>query len=304
MTRTLIFGAEGRLGMCLARHLRERGMDVAACGRRMCDLRDEAALENLLVSSGATHVVNCAAMSGLEACLDAPAEARAVNAAAPELMARVCRREGMRLVHVSTDYVLDGCVPGLKAESAPCRPVSVYGESKLEAELRVGAEMPEAVIARVAWVFGNPERPAFPEMMIARALRREPLAAIADKWSKPCWTEDLCDWLRVLAHESRESGVIHLCRSGTPLSWHGYALLVLESAVRHGLLPCMPVVAEQKLDEQPGFRDARPRHTAMACGRLEALLNRPAGTYEEAIDMAVARYASDPTFPSLLSRIP
>ena len=220
---------------------------------------------------------------------------------APELMARLCRLEGMRFIHLSTDYVLDGRRPGLKTETDKCRPVNVYGESKLEAELRVREEMPEALVARVSWVFGNPARPSFPEMMLRRALNGQALAAVADKWSLPAWIEDLCEWLRFLAYESDAAGILHLCQSGEPVSWHGYALAALESAVKHGLLDELPPVAEQKLDEQAGFRDARPRHTAMSSGRLASLLGRPVRSYREAVELAVARYAADPTFLSRIS---
>lgn len=301
MYRTLVFGAGGRVGSRVAAHLAGQGLEVAPCGREACDLRDLSALKRVLLSSGATHVINCAAVSGLEACLDDPETAHRVNAMAPEMMARICRLEGMRFIHLSTDYVLDGRRSGLKTEAGKCRPVNVYGESKLEAELRVREEMPEALIARVSWVFGNPERPSFPEMVLRKAAKGETLAAVADKWSMPTWVEDLCAWLRFLAYESEASGVLHLCQSGEPVSWHGYAVAALECAVKRGLLPSLPPVAEQKLDEQSGFRDARPRHTAMSCERLASVMRRPVRTYEEAIDLAVARYASDPTF---LSRIP
>ena len=213
MYRTLVFGAGGRVGSRLAAHLEEEGMEVVGCGRDACDLKDLKALKNVLLSSGATHVVNCAAVSGLEACLDDPETAHRVNAMAPEMMARICRLEGMRFIHLSTDYVLDGRRAGLKTESDKCRPVNVYGESKLEAELRVREEMPEALVARVSWVFGNPERPSFPEMVLRKALNGEPLSAVADKWSMPAWVEDLCGWLRFLAYESDASGVLHLCPS-------------------------------------------------------------------------------------------
>ena len=76
---------------------------------------------------------------------------------------------------------------------------------------------------------------------------------------------------------------------------------VLKCAVKHGLLPSLPPVAEQKLDEQAGFRDARPRHTAMSSERLSSLMKKPVRAYEEAIDMAVARYAADPTLLSSIS---
>ena len=74
-----------------------------------------------------------------------------------------------------------------------------------------------------------------------------------------------------------------------------------ESAVKHGLLHELPPVAEQKLDEQAGFRDARPRHTAMSSGRLASLLGRPVRPYREAVELAVASYAADPTFLSRIS---
>ena len=301
MSRTLVFGAGGRVGSRLVEHLRDAGAEVVACGRNTCDLEDLSALKKFLLSSGATRVINCAAVSGLEACLDDPVTAHRVNAMAPELMARLCRLEGMRFIHLSTDYVLDGRRPGLKTEADKCRPVNVYGESKLEAELRVREEMPEALVARVSWVFGNPTRPSFPEKMLRRALNGQALAAVADKWSLPAWIEDLCEWLRFLAYESDAAGILHLCQSGEPVSWHGYALAALESAVKHGLLHELPPVAEQKLDEQAGFRDARPRHTAMSSGRLASLLGRPVRPYQEAVELAVARYAADPTFLSRIS---
>ena len=138
-------------------------------------------------------------------------------------------------------------------------------------------------------------------MMLRRALNGQALAAVADKWSLPAWIEDLCEWLRFLAYESDAAGILHLCQSGEPVSWHGYALAALESAVKHGLLHELPPVAEQKLDEQAGFRDARPRHTAMSSGRLASLLGRPVRPYQEAVELAVARYAADPTFLSRIS---
>ena len=72
MYRTLVFGADGRVGSRLAAYLEEHGLEVVKCGRGFCDLKDLSALKRVLLSSGATHVVNCAAVSGLEACLDDP----------------------------------------------------------------------------------------------------------------------------------------------------------------------------------------------------------------------------------------
>ena len=61
MYRTLVFGADGRVGGRLAAYLEEYGLEVVKCGRGFCDLKDLSALKRVLLSSGATHVVNCAA---------------------------------------------------------------------------------------------------------------------------------------------------------------------------------------------------------------------------------------------------
>ncbi len=112
MSKTLVFGAGGRVGSILTEYLEKFGKDVLACRHADCDLCNLAAVKDVILSSGATHVINCAAVSGIEACLDDPVTAHYVNAMAPELMARLCRQEGMRFNHLLTAYELDGPRPG------------------------------------------------------------------------------------------------------------------------------------------------------------------------------------------------
>ncbi len=292
MKKCLIFGANGRVGSHLASHLSKSGEQVIACTRKECDLENGDNIKELILSVKPTHVINCAAISGLEACLDNPVLAHRVNAMAPEMMAQVCHLKGIRFIHLSTDYVLDGRRDGLKDESAKCKPISIYGESKYEAELRIMDIMPEALIGRVSWVFGNWARPAFPEMILKKSIQGEPLAAIADKWSMPTWVEDLSEWLRILAFEKNYEGILHLCQSGSPISWSIYAQLVVNFAHQMGLISSMPKIVEQKLNEQSFFRDARPRHTAMSSNKLAMILDKPVRHYEEALGLAISGFTA------------
>ncbi len=144
------------------------------------DLAEGEAVERRVEEDAAEAVVNCAAVSSLEACVDDPLSAHLVNAVAPAMMARACAREGKRFIHLSTDYVLDGRRPGLKGEGASCKPVCVYGESKREGELQVMEEYPDAVVVRVSWVCGHPGKPGFAEAVARKALEGEPRAAVGD----------------------------------------------------------------------------------------------------------------------------
>lgn len=124
----LIFGVTGRVGSVAARRLKERGHEVIACSRHEADLCNGENTEKLIEATSPECVLNCAAVSGIETALDDPLTAHRVNAVAPGMMARAAHRMGIRYIHLSTDYVLDGKRKGLKNETAKCRPCCVYAE--------------------------------------------------------------------------------------------------------------------------------------------------------------------------------
>jgi dTDP-4-dehydrorhamnose reductase len=71
-------------------------------------------------------------------------------------VARAARAAGARLVHLSTDLVFDGRKGSPYLESDAPRPVTDYGRAKAEAERRVLAEHPEALVVRTSLIVGGP----------------------------------------------------------------------------------------------------------------------------------------------------
>lgn len=265
--KLLIFGSTGRTGQRLCLAARHAGHTLDTPSRTECNLQNPETVWDYVRRSEADAVINCAAISGLEACLDAPDTARRINSLAPEAMAQACRCTGARMIHLSTDYVLEGSLPGLHDENSPCAPLSVYASSKLEGESRVTEAHADSAIIRVSWICGNPNRPGFIESAVARALAGEPLAAIADKTSLPTHADDLAHVLLAMV-ASPASGLFHVCSIGAPLSWRDCALLALNALVEDGQLPTLPDVTPQQLSTVPFFRDPRPRHTAMSTIRF------------------------------------
>lgn len=287
--RVLIFGASGRTGQVLRQAAELAGYEVVAPSHAECPLEHVEAVSGLVLGCGAELVVNCAAVSGLEACAADPLQAHLVNAVAPAAMALACRHTGARFVHLSTDYVLCGRRPGLKDESAKCRPICWYGESKREGELQVLEALPSAVVARVSWVCGNPQKPSFVESTLARALEGQSLAAIADKVSFPTDAADIARAVLALG-EGEYGGVVHVCSGGEPLSWWHCAELALQAAVEQGALPSLPPVVQQKLDEVPFFKEPRPRYTGMSHDRLVSRLGIPMPAAAETLARVTRRY--------------
>ena len=274
--RLAITGTTGRVGRALADRLAGRH-EVLELPRARLDLAGDR-LAARLAEWDFDALLNPAGMTSLEDCEDDPGRARRVNAEAPGECARVCAERGVPMLHFSTDYVFVGEEPGWRCEDDEAAPFSVYGATKLEGERRVLAA--GGTVMRVSWVFG-PEKPAFPERMLDDALAGRPLAAVADKFSRPTFTADLAGWVAAWLDAGAPGGVFHACNGGPATSWHGMAEEIVAYLSDRGRP--VPELRALELDRMAAFRAPRPRHSAMATARLEALLGVPPRDWREAL---------------------
>jgi len=76
-------------------------------------------------------------------------------------------RVGARLLHLSTDLVFDGEHGAPYREDAEPRPISAYGQAKLEAEQLVAQLCRDALVVRTSLLYGKAE-PGPQELLAAR----------------------------------------------------------------------------------------------------------------------------------------
>lgn len=278
--KILITGATGRLGGVLARHYDLR-YELICPGRGMLDLSRPESVNASLLGMDYDLLINCAGITSPDACAREPELALRVNAESPAVMAAECKRRGVRMIQISTDYVFGGEVDAPLSEETSARPVNHYGATKLAGEQAVLTVSTEALVARVSWLFGGGN--SFPDQMLRTAREGGELEAIADKWSVPTSMHDIARWLEIIWQKTPAvSGVLHLCNSGAA-SWQSYAQTVLNLAQELGLLDHPAVVKGNRLDDFPHFIARRPRHTLMSNERLAGLLGEPVRTWQSAL---------------------
>lgn len=276
----LIFGAAGRLGAALARAYQGE-FNIVPLGRAEADLAFPDAVAEVIRMRRPDAVVNCAAMTNVDACERDQDLARTVNATAPAAMARACSETGAKLVHVSTDYVFDGTSSSPYPESAEPRPLSWYGHTKRQGELGVLEEGAAHTVVRVSWVFG-PDRDSFIDKALQTARRGEPVQAVADKFSSPAYTLDLGAALRPLLLDPQQTGIFHACNRGI-CTWQDWAQAAIDSALEAGIPLKVRQVEPLSLADIKAMTAKRPVHSAMSCQRLEALTGRPMRSWQEAV---------------------
>lgn len=217
MTRTLITGAAGMLGHDL--QLALQGRDVTALGRAELDITDPDAVDAAV--AGHDVVINSAAYTKVDDAETHEADAAAVNATGPKLLAEAAVRHGAKLVTISTDYVFDGNGTAPYAEEAPTDPLNAYGRTKAEGEAHVRRIAPDSsYIVRTAWIYGA-HGPNFAATMLRLAGSHETVSVVTDQIGQPTWTGDLAARIVELVDSDAPAGIYHGTNSGQG-SWYDF----------------------------------------------------------------------------------
>lgn len=208
----IVTGAEGQVGRLLVAQAPRHGYQVRALTRRELDITDPAAARRHIGEGDL--VINCAAFTNVDAAETDPDTARAVNAVGPGNLARACAVAGARLVHLSTDYVFGGDLNRPYEISDECDPLSVYGRSKLDGELAVHAELPEAQVVRTSWVYTGGAGNDFVAAMRRLAATDRTVDMVADQTGSPTYAGDLVDALLHIAAGGIKAPVLHAANAG------------------------------------------------------------------------------------------
>jgi len=248
----LITGANGQLGHEMRNALNgdqrfnATYTDVAGDGIAMLDITDEAAVEQVVTANAITLIVNCVAYTAVDAAEDDEATAARLNVEAVGVLARVARRHGIKMVHVSTDYVFDGkgCIP--YTEDMPVNPQSAYGRTKLDGERRLLDTLgDQAIILRTAWLY-SPYGKNFVKTMLTLGQSKPALKVVFDQVGSPTCARDLARAIVTAITASEwHPGIYHYSNEGV-ISWYDFAIAIHRMA---GITGC---------DVQPCHSDEFP----------------------------------------------
>jgi len=234
--KLLLFGKGGQVGWELQRSLAPLG-EVVAFDSRQADFTQPETLAAIVRDMRPDAIVNAAAHTAVDKAESELERAQAINAEAPAVLAREAAALGAWLVHYSTDYVFDGSGSTPRNETAPTAPLSVYGRSKLDGEVRIRASGCKHLILRTSWVYGA-RGGNFARTMLRLAGEREKLTVINDQIGAPTGADLLADItahaLRAVRQRPELSGTYHAVAAGET-SWHGYASFVIDWARANGL---------------------------------------------------------------------
>jgi dTDP-4-dehydrorhamnose reductase len=281
----LVIGGSGLLGQHLVGEGKTRGLPMQATysgdaipgGIRM-DLADLVGTIKTLRRLRPKVVLVAAAMTDVDGCEVNREYATVVNAEAPGEIAKACASLGIRLVHFSTDYVFDGSARGAVGEEATPKPLSAYGQTKLEGERKVMTALPSALILRTGANFGwnRLRKKANAVTWILERLRRnESVPLFTDQWVSPSYVPEVARIAFDLLDRNAQ-GIFHVgskdCRSR----------LEMGQAVCQGFGLPEGLLKPTRLSDVH-LKAPRPRRSCLSTSKLERFLDIRVPTFAESL---------------------
>jgi dTDP-4-dehydrorhamnose reductase len=232
-------------------------------------------------------IISAAAYTAVDKAEEEPELAFLTNSEGPAVLARAARNSGAPIIHLSTDYVFNGCLDRPYNEDDIVSPLGVYGNSKLSGEEAVRASGANYMILRTAWVY-SPFGANFLTTMLRVAQSRDEISVVDDQIGSPTSAEDIADALltAVAALRLANTGLnetYHLAGTGET-SWAGFAEHIFSISRETG--GAHAVVRRITTADWP-TKAVRPSNSRLDCRKFERVFGYEAPLWTDSVEFVV-----------------
>lgn len=256
-----IIGANGQLGTAL----RAQYPEARFADSDELDITDRASVE-AFNWNGIDTMLNAAAYTNVDGAEtpDGRIASWNVNAVAVQNLCHVASRQGMTLVHISSDYVFDGTRSPHNEEEL-LSPLSVYGASKAAGDLLV-QQLDNHYLLRTTWVIGEGKN--FVRTMLGLAQKGISPTVVADQIGRLTFTSELVGAIDHLLTTNAAFGTYNVTNDGNSASWADITRKIFELAGFRDLAVTDISTAEYYAGKE-GIAP-RPLQSAMSLDKLHA----------------------------------
>lgn len=252
----LVTGSKGQLGNEISLIAPDYNfLSFVFIDKEEVDISDEEKLNHYLGQFKIDYIINCAAYTAVDLAEKEQEIAQKVNELAPLFLAKYCKQNSVRLIHISTDYVFDGESNKPINETSPTNPLSVYGITKLAGEKRIQEILSNAYIFRTAWVYSVFGK-NFVKTMLNLGRQKDQLNVVVDQVGTPTCARDLANTILVVIKNIEEGndvpGIYHYTNEGVT-SWYDFAVAIFELAGLNCKVNAIPSSAYPTPARRPVF---------------------------------------------------
>lgn len=255
--RVIITGSRGQLG----RQLMDMGWD----GHKLfgydldMDISCIPAVEKEFTKVKPHLVIHCAAYTDVDGCEKKKDWCYRVNTRGTFNLAREAKKHGSDFLLISTDYIFDGKKTAPYVETDQPHPLSVYGDSKYQAEQLLKDYLDNYYIVRTTGIYSRFGR-NFVDTIIKCAGQNSCLDVVDDQVCTPTYSQDLARCIYALAG-TKKFGIYHATNSGQ-CTWYQFTRRIFNIL---GIKVKLKPIESKKLDREA----LRPSYSVLENRNLE-----------------------------------
>ena len=199
---TEVFKRESDLELCLT-SVEEKSYTGFDAEYRQLDICIKDNVKAIVADYKPDVILNCAAFTDVDKCETEREACWKLNVDAVKNLIIAARPHGIKLVHISTDYIFDGKAGPYSEDSTP-NPISFYGKSKHAAENAIVASGITHAIARTMVLFGVGKnvKPNFAIWLVNKLAAKEKINIVDDQIGNSTIVDNLAyGLLKVIENE-------------------------------------------------------------------------------------------------------
>lgn len=231
MLNILVTGSKGQLGSEIKELSVNYEYNFFFTDRTNLDITNENEIKNFIQTNNIDTIINCAAYTAVDKAEEEKEQADSVNRKAVKKLAKISNEYGIKLIHISTDYVFNGKAYKPYVEEFQTKPNSIYGQTKLNGEKELIKINPKnSIIIRTSWVYSS-YGANFVKTMLRLGKEKESLGVIFDQVGTPTYANDLAQViLDIIPNiDNQKIEIYHYSNEGV-LSWYDFAKEIMKMA--------------------------------------------------------------------------
>lgn len=222
-------------------------------------------------------IINAAAYTDVDGCEIHKDKAWATNVGGVKNLVDSCRKQKIKLIHLSTDYIFNG-EEGPYTEEDPPAPVNFYGETKLQSEKLIKESGIDFLIIRtnVLYGFGKNVKRNFLLWLLDKLSKNEKIKIVTDQFNNPTLVDNLSSCILEMVKKDL-SGIYHIAGSEY-LSRYDFAIKVANKFDfdENNILPTKTEHLQQKAK--------RPHRGGLKTEKAEKILETQLLSIDTALD--------------------
>lgn len=235
MSKILVTGKNGQLGKSIQKILvdNEQIHEFTFVNRNELDLSDNNNIIKYFKNNVFDIIINCAAFTQVDKSETEPKLSNQVNHLAVMQLAKIAKKQQVRLIHISTDYVFDGKSNKSYKENDKTNPINIYGKTKLAGEKAIQKILKtNAIIIRVSWLYSEYGK-NFVKTILSLANKKDQINVVNDQIGSPTYASDLAEViLKIIKNDSfikknQKTQIYHYSNKGM-ISWYEFAKEIIK----------------------------------------------------------------------------